>query len=87
MQLLRDEMISAIKTRGISDNFARFQRYAAYKLDGSAAPYTGSELTGNCRLSWYDHLLRHPLNAPAEAEEFTRNLHTILRDDSGRLAR
>ena len=87
MQLLRDEMISAIKTRGISDNFVRFQRYAGYKLDASSAAYTGSELTGNCRLSWYDHLLRHPLDAPAEAEAFTRNLHTILRDDSGRLSR
>ena len=34
--------------------------------------YTGSELTGNCRLRWYEHLLRNPLSAPAEAEEFTR---------------
>ena len=38
-------------------------------------------LTGNCRLGWYDHLLRNPLRAPAEAEEFTRLLHKSIVDD------
>ena len=40
------------------------------RLDASAGDYTGSELTGNCRISWYDWLMRHPLEAPAEAERF-----------------
>ena len=36
--------------------------------------------------SWYDHLLRNPLAAPGEAEEFTRLLHKAVRDDPGGLA-
>ena len=56
----------------------------AGRLDATAGAYTGSELTGNCRLSWYDHMLRNPLQAPAEAEEFTRELHkSIVNDPSG----
>ena len=38
-----------------------------------------SEVTGNCRLGWYDHLMRNPLKAPVEAEQFTRELHQALR--------
>ena len=45
----------------------------AEQLNATAGAYTGSELTGNCRLRWYDHMLRNPLQAPAEAEEFTRD--------------
>ena len=85
LQILRDEIQSALRTRGISDNFSRFQHYAGYKLDSTASAYTGSELTGNCRLSWYDHLLRHPLDAPTEAEEFTRTLHHVIRTEPGGL--
>ena len=62
-------------------SFARFQSYAGERLNLTAGAYTGSELTGNCRLSWYDHLLRNPLLAPAEAEEFTRLLHKSIVDD------
>ena len=44
----------------------------------SAGRYTGSELAGNCRLKWYDHLMRNMLAAPAEAEQFTRELHMAV---------
>ena len=71
MELLRNEMVTQLRSRGVADHFARFQDYARQKLSSSASAYTGSELTGNCRLRWYDHLLRNPLLAPAEAEEFT----------------
>ncbi len=87
IEILQEEIRNAVRNRGIEDNFARFQRYSGYKLDSSAAPYTGSELAGNCRLSWYDHMLRHPLGAVAEAEEFTRDVHTAVLKDRGGLAR
>ncbi len=81
VRLLQDEIATGLRKRGVDGDFARFQRYAGSRLDATAAAYTGSELTGNCRLSWYDHMLRNPLRAPAEAEEFTRTLHKAIVDD------
>ena len=49
-------------------------------MNATAGSYTGSELTGNCRLRWYDHLMRNMLAAPAEAEQFTRELHMAARE-------
>ena len=86
MELLQQEIRAALKGRGIAERFARFQSYAGMKLNTSAGQYTGSELTGNCRLRWYDHLLRNPLAAPAEAERFTRELFTAVRGNHEGLA-
>lgn len=83
VELLQKEIMAGLKGRGIDANFARFRSYAAAKLNSTAGPRTGSELTGKCRLSWYDHLLRNPLKAPAEAEQFTRLLHTAAVDERG----
>lgn len=80
MELLKEEMVTGIKDRGIAGNFARFRSYSHRMLNESAG-YSGSELTGNCRLSWYEHLFRNPLSAPSEAEQFTRALHVALRGD------
>ena len=78
--LLEDEMVAGLQKRNITDRFKRFVAYAGNRLDVSAARYTGSELAGNCRLRWYDHLLRNPLKATAEAEQFTRTLHLAVLD-------
>jgi len=75
MVLLEKEIANGLKARNIEANFARFRSYAGLKLDSTAGQRTGSEVTGLCRLSWYDHLMRNPLNAPIEAEQFTRKLH------------
>lgn len=79
MALLQQEMTAGLKTRRIETNFSRFQSYAGYKLDSTNRPRTGSEVTNICRLDWYDHLLRNPMKAPIEAEQFTRELHNHLR--------
>ncbi|MCL4193906.1 MAG: hypothetical protein KJZ87_19360, partial [Thermoguttaceae bacterium] len=73
--LVEKEIREALRGRNIEQQFARFQAYAARKLDTTARAFTGSDVTGNCRLKWYDHMLRNPLRAPIEAEEFTRLLH------------
>lgn len=78
LDLLRDEMVNGFRRRNIESQFRRFERYAGQRLDISVASYTGSELNGRCRLSWYDHLLRTPLTAPREAEQFTRELHQAV---------
>ena len=64
VRLLQDEIATGLRKRGVDGDFARFQRYAGSRLDATAAAYTGSELAGNCRLSWYDHMLRNPLRGP-----------------------
>ncbi len=76
------EINSGLKDRGIEGRFAAFQEYAGYQLDISAGQARTSEVTGNCRLKWYDHLMRNPLKAPVEAEQFTRDLHKALRSDA-----
>ena len=86
IKLIQDEIVAGLKKRGITDRFARFQSYAIGKVNSSAGRYTGSELTGNCRLTWYDHLMRNLLAAPAEAEQFTRELHKAASDSRDGLA-
>ncbi len=77
-----NEINTGLKDRGIADRFATFQTYAGQQLDYTAGKACSSEVTGNCRLNWYDHLMRNPLKAPAEAEQFTRELHKALRGDA-----
>ncbi|MGO8748279.1 MAG: hypothetical protein ACLQNE_20080 [Thermoguttaceae bacterium] len=60
-------------------SFAQWVAYINQKLDATAGPYPTSEITGNCRLRWYDSMMRHPMSAAAEAERFTRELHEALR--------
>ena len=75
MQLLHDEIVNGLSRRGNTHRFADFQSEAIRQVNSSAGRYTGSELAGNCRLRWYDHMMRNLLAAPAEAERFTRELH------------
>jgi len=81
IDLLYDEMVSGLKQRGIEQQFSRFRNYARRKLDTTSGRYSGSEVAGNCRLSWYDYLLRNPLRSPKEAEQFTRKLHESILDE------
>lgn len=81
VELLEQEIRAGLKERGIESNMYRWRRYAAMKLDSTAGPYSNSEITGNCRLRWFDQMLRNPLKAPAEAEQFTRELHQAIRGD------
>jgi hypothetical protein len=86
IKLLNEEILAGFVKRHTTDNYARFRSYAAMKLNSTAGRFTGSELTGNCRLSWYDHMLRNPLSATVEAERFTRELHQAALDNSQGLA-
>jgi hypothetical protein len=86
MELLEDEMRNGLTSRGATDEFARWRSYMAMKISSTSAPHTGSEVTGNCRLRWYEQLLQNPLKAPAEGEQFTRELHAAVLADGGGLA-
>ncbi len=87
MQLLHDEIVNGLVQRGNMHRFADFQSEAIRQVTSSAGRYTGSELAGNCRLRWYEHMMRNFLTAPAEAERFTRELHIAARDEHEGLAR
>jgi hypothetical protein len=78
LTLLEREIADGLKRRNIQSRFNRFQAFAARQLDSTSGTWTGSEVTGICRLNWYDHLLRNALKAPSEAEQFTRQLHAAL---------
>lgn len=80
--LMQNEIRDGFRQRGVESRFAQFQRFAIGKLETSAAG-RGGEVTGNCRLNWYDHLLRNIITAPAEAEDFTRKLHEAFVVDDG----
>lgn len=80
MVLLEQEIRNGLSKRKIEPNFNRFKRYLGWKLDSTASNYTGNEVTGLGRLRWYDHLLRNPETATGEAEQFTRQLHSVLQD-------
>lgn len=72
--LMQGEIQDGFRQRRIESTFAQFQRFANGKMVSSAAG-RGGEVTGICRLNWYEHLMRNPIAAPAEAEDFTRQLH------------
>ena len=69
------QMHALIEQRQIKPRFDRLVAFIGERFDASAGLKTFSDKTGNCRLAWVDHLLRHPLEAVAESEAFTRLLH------------
>ncbi|MCC7193070.1 MAG: hypothetical protein IT444_09860 [Phycisphaeraceae bacterium] len=69
------QMHALIEQRQIKPRFDRLVAFIGERFDASAGLKTFSDKTGNCRLAWVDHLLRHPLEAVAESEVFTRLLH------------
>ena len=78
LQLLNNEMIQGLSDRNINSRFALFQGYAQNRLNVSASDRTGSELTGTCRLPWYDALYRDIVSSPFEMEDFSSQLHNGL---------
>ena len=59
------EMAAAIRSRQLESEFSRWESYLASCVDASSGKSAGSELNGNCRLQWYDRLMRKATTAPA----------------------
>lgn len=81
IQDLEREMAQGMAQRGIRAQFDRYHAYSSGRIEATAGANTWRDKTGNCRLPWFDHLLRHQLHAPAEAEEFSRELHEAIRKE------
>ncbi len=75
------EVSEGVRDRGIAQSFATFRAYAGEQLDTTAGQEVISEVTGNCRLRWYDRMMRDPLTAAVQAEQLTCALHDALRSD------
>ena len=78
---------SSIDERKLGPVYEALQAHIAKRLDDSAGPKHHFDTSANCRLRWIDTLLRNPLTVPAEAERFTRLLHTWAQDDERGLHR
>jgi hypothetical protein len=78
LRLLNNEMMQGMTDRGINSRYGLFQGYAHNRLDVSTTDRTGSELTGLCRLPWYDALYRNMAASPFEMERFSSDLHEGL---------
>ena len=87
VRLLKQESEAGIRGRGLEQKFEFYQAYSNGRLDESAGSKTWSDKTGNCRLGWYDELMRNQLDSPVIAEAFTRELHEMLAGNSGNLER
>lgn len=69
------ELRAELRQRQLDAKFAEMTAFFADRLDNSAGTKTFSDKTGNCRLSWFDWMMRHPIESVEAAEEFTRTLH------------
>jgi len=87
VKAVRQEIENNLRARGVTGRWISFERYTAYTLAKHAARHTGNELTGNCRLNWYQSLLKDPLDAPRQAEAFTRQVFEDLKAPSQGVAR
>ena len=76
------EMTDGIAQRGQQSVLKAYCDYAGKLLDDSAGSKTWSDKTGNCRLKWVDHLLRHPLEVFTAGEQFTAQVHQALQNPS-----
>ena len=84
---LENEMTAGLARRSVRPQFDQYQKYTCGRLDATAGTNTWKDKTGNCRLSWYDTLMRDQLHAPREAERLSRELHLALLDERQGLQR
>lgn len=81
----QQEILRGLEQREIGPRLDMYRAYAGELLDASAGTNSFRDKTGNCRLSWVDHMLRNPVKSLAEADLFTRHLHDALNRPAPRL--
>ena len=84
MAALDKEIASGIEKREVADIWQTYQNWSDGRLDASEGDKTWSDKTGNCRLDWYDRLMRDQLHTPSESERLSNALHqALLKDHRG----
>ncbi|HJZ12767.1 MAG TPA: hypothetical protein VJ521_11490, partial [Acidobacteriota bacterium] len=82
MNRVNYEFNTGLKRRGIQQEFQNYRLYIADLLEKSRGPQGSSEKTGKCRLKWVEELVRDPLPALSQAEQFTRQLFSQVKRES-----
>ncbi len=75
LPLLRSEMETGLQSRQHEGIYQRWRTYIGERLAATASRTSSFEMRGNCRLPWYEQMLKAPIAAPAEAERFSREMH------------
>lgn len=85
VEQLTKDFNAALQKRHLETKFSEMTAFFGDRLDASAGEKTFSDKTGNCRLAWYDWMMRHPAESVNAADEFTRGLHTAAAKSDGSL--
>ena len=78
ISVLGSEIDAGLSRRKVREAFDRYQAFSDGRLDHSAGKKTWSDKTGNCRLGWFDRLMRRQIDTPQVAEKFSRRLHKMV---------
>ena len=84
LALVEAEIESGLRRRG-HEAIAKREAYRSHiagLMNASSGDRTYSDKTGNCRLTWVDRMMRRPEAATAEADQFTRQLHKAVRNET-----
>ena len=74
----RQDSQAYLADRGLLEKFDLYQKYSDGRLEGSVGTNTWSDKAGNCRLNWYNEIMRNQLDSPVIAERFTREFHEAV---------
>jgi len=77
------EFTTTLRQRELTTQFADMTAFFGDRLDASAGTKTFSDKTGNCRLPWFDWMMRHPVESVGFADEYTRALHAAAGRNTG----
>ncbi len=86
VRMLR-EVRRAIRERTLDSDLQRYLAYVGSRMDASAGTNTFSDKNGACRLGWVDRLIRDPLQAPLEAERFSRQMQEAFGQQTGAIGK
>lgn len=75
LPLLRSEMENGLQSRQHEGIYQRWRAYIGERLAATESRTSSFEMRGNCRLPWYEQMLKAPIAAAAEAERFSREMH------------
>ncbi len=73
-KLVKNDLGLELKRRGIIKNYIEYQQYISSRVAKTSE-------SDKCRLQWIETLVRRPVDAPQEAEEFTRQIFSLSRGD------
>lgn len=74
-----NEVRSGFQRRsGVQQRFDQWIAYMGSSIRSTAGDYTGSEVNGLGRLTWWNELMLNPLSGPGQTDVFTREMHKNL---------